>query len=322
MHKWEVLLVFSILAGLGQCNYQAFEPVVYEVQTATPYQCHEKQKQDVSDVLDAISECLTEKVFSSCQDIINSCGEDAPSGYYDIMAGNGTTVVSVYCDMNGTSCDDKGGWMRVAWLNMTDPDQTCLGDWDYAVYSDTRVCVKWAGCSINFFYTHGIPFSQVCGMARGYQYGSNDAFNPYYKGGNNGINTDGRYADGIQISYGNNRKHIWAYVVANNANGQDTYSCPCNEGSRSLIPNYVHDYYYCEAASANGWSNIFYDTDVLWDGQNCDFREGPCCSNPKMPWFYRDLGETTTSNIEVKLCADEGAGNERVSMDQMQLFVR
>ena len=159
-------------------------------------------------------------------------------------------------------------------------------------------------------------------MARGYQYGSNDAFQPYYGGGNNGIGSDGRYTDGVQITYDNERQHIWSYAIGVNADGQDVFSCPCNEGSRSLTPAYVHDFYYCEAAAANGWTNNIYDGDVLWDGKQCDYREGPCCTNPKLPWFYRDIGENTTSSIEVRLCADQGMNDERVTLERLQLYVR
>ena len=43
------------------------------------------------------------------------------SGYYKILSSNGS-LISVYCDMEGSNCDGKGGWMRVAYLNMTEPE--------------------------------------------------------------------------------------------------------------------------------------------------------------------------------------------------------
>ena len=46
------------------------------------------------------------------------------SGYYNITQSNGRTV-SVYCDMEGSNCDGNGGWMRVGYINMTQPHATC-----------------------------------------------------------------------------------------------------------------------------------------------------------------------------------------------------
>ena len=31
----------------------------------------------------------------------------------------------VYCDMEGINCDGEGGWTRVAYINMTEPNATC-----------------------------------------------------------------------------------------------------------------------------------------------------------------------------------------------------
>ena len=54
-------------------------------------------------------------------------------------------------------------------------------------------------------------------------------------------------------------------------------------------PNFVGDNYYCESAIplyVSGhieiWQHILYINDILWDGQQCDGNQGPCCTNPKM----------------------------------------
>ena len=54
----------------------------------------------------------------------------ALSGYYTIQAPNGS-LISVYCDMEGSNCDGKGGWIRVAYLNMSEPNATCPHCFDY-----------------------------------------------------------------------------------------------------------------------------------------------------------------------------------------------
>ena len=46
------------------------------------------------------------------------------SGYYTLRAPNGS-LIYVYCDMEGSNCDSKGGWMRVGYLNMSESGATC-----------------------------------------------------------------------------------------------------------------------------------------------------------------------------------------------------
>ena len=49
------------------------------------------------------------------------------------------------------------------------------------------------------------------------------------------------------------------------------------------------------------WNTIF-ATDPLWDGQQCGGGEAPCCTHPNMQWFIKTLNETTTEDIELRLC--------------------
>ena len=44
----------------------------------------------------------------------------ATSGYHSLTLSNGS-IITVYCDMEGSNCDNKGGWMRVGYLNLTRP---------------------------------------------------------------------------------------------------------------------------------------------------------------------------------------------------------
>ena len=62
--------------------------------------------------------------------------------------------------------------------------------------------------------------------------------------------------------------------------------------------------YYCESGlcSSQFHHKVLYSTDTLWDGQQCNGNEGPCCTNPKMPWFIKTLNETTTEDIELRMC--------------------
>ena len=60
--------------------------------------------------------------FKSCYDILQS-DPDAPSSYYNIVVNN--SLVEVYCDMEGSNFDGKGGWTRVAFVNTSEPGASC-----------------------------------------------------------------------------------------------------------------------------------------------------------------------------------------------------
>ena len=87
------------------------------------------------------SKCLPST--TACSNLAPSC----PSGYYLIMASNGTTV-QVYCDMTLSCGNITGGWMRVAELNMTDTSQQCPSDLMEINDNNIRRCeVTNKGCS-------------------------------------------------------------------------------------------------------------------------------------------------------------------------------
>ena len=44
---------------------------------------------------------------------------------------------------------------------------------------------------------------------------------------------------------------------------------------------------------------------IVWDGQQCNGNEGPCCTNTKMPWFTKTLNENTAEDIELRMCANQ-----------------
>ena len=107
----------------------------------------------------------------SCQRILH-CFPSAPSGYYQITAPNGS-LVQVYCDMEGTNCGGEGGWMRVAYVNMSQSGATCPQGLTQRTLSGLTLCQS------TVFSTLGLSYSRVCGLVRGYQLGAPDAFRPY-----------------------------------------------------------------------------------------------------------------------------------------------
>ena len=64
---------------------------------------------------------------------------------------------------------------------------------------------------------------------------------------------------------------------------------------------WVHDDYFCDTGSRDQVQLMFYGADPLWDGAGC----GPlntCCSFNKPPWFYKQLPQPTTDDIELRVC--------------------
>ena len=71
----------------------------------------------------------------------------------------------------------------------------------------------------------------------------------------------------------------------------------------------------------NDVSHTFFPNDPLWDGQQCDGVEAPCCTHPNMPWFTKTLDETTTEDIQLRLCNNEGLGDEETLLQLIELYV-
>ena len=243
----------------------------------------------------------------------------APSGYYNITPEYGSKE-TVYCDMEGDNCGGEGGWTRIANINMTVPGTSCpegLGQLSFDnVGSDLcgRDPLYLEGCNSTVFQTFGLNFTKVCGKVRGYQYGSTQAF--YF--GKMDLNLG--YLDGVSITYGQPRHHVWSY-----ATGWHFY-CPCNDGSLLLFnpPSFVGSDYYCETAViAAGISEYaLYSNDPLWDGLQCDSNEAtdeaPCCTDPKLPWFVKELEESVTQDIELRVCVTEG----NTLLEIIELYVK
>ena len=228
--------------------------------------------------------------------------------------------------MNGTRCDGKGGWTRVAYLNMTESGATCPPGLSQYQYNniDHGLCGRQnfssGGCNSTIFSTFDLKYYKVCGQVRGYQYVSTDAFHSLSKG------VDSYYVDGVSITYGQNpRTHIWTYASGLTEAHEDVYSCPCNTGytgGQNVASPFISDNYYCESGASLSWKYVLYVNDPLWDGKNCDNREASCCTNSKMPWFYRVLDDITQDDIELRVCSDESFHDEGTPLDIIEIYVR
>ena len=128
---------------------------------------------------------------------------------------------------------------------------------------------------------------------------------------------DGYYADGLLITYGNPRQHIWTYIAGEYDNRTAyIYNCPCAAGGGSPPPPFVATNYYCESGAADiADHTAYYLNDVLWDRSGCITSN--CCDLPMQPWFYRELNATTSSDIEARLCNEQGFYLKAILIDQL-----
>ena len=260
----------------------------------------------------------------SCKEIAKR-KPNSSSGFYWLQ--KSASSVLVYCDLEKSFSTGTKGWVRVANLNMTDPNQQC--PLNFSLYTQPkRLCGRktdGSGCDSIKFTTNGLQYNKVCGRVVGYQFHSTDAFarvDPAY-----GRDIDSAYVDGVSITHGNPRKHIWTFAVGlaeASDNIHDVYYCPCSSPiAGEQPPSFVGSDYYCEAGDYSPpWSAIVHSDDPLWDGEGCDGNEAPCCNPPDLPWFCKELPEPTSDDLEVRICTDQPPANEDALVEQFELYVQ
>ena len=117
---------------------------------------------------------------------------------------------------------------------------------------------------------------------------------------------------------GNTSGHTQLHTSKNQqgllARHQDA-ACPCT-GHGDPPSDFVGSDYYCESALNSGsgyfpWEPFrFYPDDPLWDGQDCRQSEQTCCGPPNLPWFCKELPQSTTDYLEFRICGDQPLADE------------
>ncbi|KAL5484451.1 hypothetical protein EMCRGX_G020956 [Ephydatia muelleri] len=258
--------------------------------------------------LGSSAQCAADSCHAIAQALPNN-----PSGYYWIL-NSSNAAVNVYCDLvrylNGSR-----GWMRVAYVNMSDSNQTCPSAWTlYTPTTGVRLCgrPRGPGCFSVNYTTYGVPYSKVCGWVKGYNYNTNDGFNrvscaspcPYTA-------IDQPYVDGVSITRNSpSRKHLWSYACGGG-------TCPCNVNSAYTAPSFVESDWYCQGQGGGNTSNYY--NYPLWGGA-CSGSQAPCCTNPNRPWFYKTLSTKILDNLEVRICADQSITDEDTRLQNVELY--
>ena len=206
----------------------------------------------------------------------------------------------------GVRCGGPG-WRRVVFLNMTDPSHVCPAGLNFTTYS-RRTCGRahfgYNQCSFTTFSVGGSQYSRVCGRALAYQFGYNGAFYGYH---DSRQVIDGYYVDGLSLTHGapGSRQHIWTFAsglfTGNQSSVHPNHRCPCDNNNTYPSPPFVGNDYFCESVNQSGWARVFYPNATLWDGQVCE-GGGTCCQFNNPPWFTKNLANSTTDDIELRLC--------------------
>ena len=269
---------------------------------------------------------------------LDSCAAlppSSPAGYYWVRTST-DSAVHVYCDPTMSCGGVTGGWRRVAELDMTNSSQQCPSAFRQRNESNIRTCRTDPNvlCTSVTFPVNFLSYSGVCGKIIAYQVGSPDSFGNFGVGStrrsnNDNINAD--YLDGVSLTHGSPRQHIWSFAAAlDEAGTRRTNNCPCTNRDQAdeaaKPPAFVGNDYFCDTGSSGPFDfdsdiQTFHSDDPLWDGAGC----GPlndCCNFNNPPWFHKQLPLPTTDNIEMRVCRDQGTDDEDIAIEIIEIYVQ
>ena len=259
-----------------------------------------------------------ENPASSCNELVKKIPNFQPGNFW--VADSEGQPQLVYCIASTECCNEDGGWMRIAYFDMTNLDHKCPSGFD-VVTNPKRACIRTTapGCTPIKYYTQGIKYTKVCGRVRGYHESSTDAFEPYHL--NNGLTLNSGYVDGVSITQGQPiRGHIWTFAAGADETRTDRFGCPCTDGTfTGTVPPFIDNDYFCEAGIDVTASGVFSD-DPLWDGQDCPMGN-TCCTDRNPPWFCRVV-DPSTSVIELRVCTDQPRSDEDIHLELVEIYVQ
>ena len=254
---------------------------------------------------------------NSCKEIF-ATDPTCTSGYYLVFSEAGYPVLT-YCNNTLQLCGVTGPWVRVAHINMSETNATCPSQLQKISGPGQKAAcgrrVDNQCSSVTFATKNCYSYTQVCGIVQGYQYGIPNAFGPsYYQSSN----IDGPYLDGISITAGQPRQHLWSYAARYSET--DLTACPCNNNTNlhTYVTDFVGEHHYCESGfpdtplSKTAWD------DPLWDGAGCTAAGNQCCE--RYGWFHRVIAPTT-DDIEVRWCSNNARSQEDIYTDLVEIWV-
>ena len=157
----------------------------------------------------------------------------------------------------------------------------------------------------------------MCGRIKGYQFSYTDGFESYHRGEATTINS--AYVTGISLTHGTPRQHIWTFAASAADYLTNIEACPCNSTAQNISPSFVGGDYFCESGTNSALSGTFYPDDPLWDGDSCAV-SNTCCPFNNPPYFTKQLTNSTTDDLEVRLCRYNGGDDTPIEF--MELYIK
>ena len=211
------------------------------------------------------------------------------------------------------------GWRRVAYINMRDPNTTCPDQWRLYEQRSLRLCGRQTyaafSCDSVQFGTGGRAYTKVCGRITGYQYGSPDG------AAHSSTLINEAYLDGISVTYGQPRKHIWSFFAVD----KSARCCSENHMNKTKLLSFVGNQSFCDTGNVNDasrWQNVLFTNHPLWEGVAGCAYSATCCHVHSGPWFQTSLPAPTASDIEVRICSDQHTDNEDTPLELVEIYVQ
>lgn len=226
-------------------------------------------------------------------------------------------------DMDPESLGLGPDWIRIADVDASYSGGKCPYGWNKHLANGKYFCQApstFYGCySVFFSVPAGTSYNKTAGYVRGYQKGTTDGFQ-----GSQHCGINGPYVDGVSITLGFPRKHIWTYAIGYSEDENYPFNnCPCAVTPGPNPPSFVGEHYYCQSGSPTyPTSNSYYTDAPLWQGTGCNNARDNCCAIIGMPFFYREFLFYQHESIEVRICSNEGYSQEAVLIDKILLFVK
>ena len=261
---------------------------------------------------------------NGCKEIVRNHPQST-NGWYWIRDSSDNSTKRVYCYPSGHTSCGEGVWMRIGYFDMTQAFSECPSPLEVFAENSKKYCRRASsGCTSVYFDSLSQQYTEVCGMVEAYQYGHMDAFSL------SSASIDSVRYDGISITRGSPRQHLWSYVVGEvsywSSLSSRTDVCPCtSRGTTATVPSFVGSDYYCSTgvsfSSTAITSNVF--TSPLWrtSGPACTYGS-TCCDNLNQPWFKKKLTQPANDDVEMRWCGTESATNEATATTRVELYIR
>ena len=225
-------------------------------------------------------------------------------------------------------CNDPTGWTQIAFINMTDTSYQCPSNFR-EITTPRRVCGRRSttigSCDGVTFSVNGARYNQVCGRIIAYQIGTPAAFHEHFS---QGTGIESFYLEGISITHGSPRQHVWSFAAtpgeSYSTSSGDPSLCPCSNSAVTYsTPTFVGNDYFCETGTTMPCcpKGMFFADDPLFDGQGCG-ASSSCCTYNTPPWFCRSLPQSTTDDLEVRICSDMGTSQDDVPFEILEMYIK